>query len=176
MTTLTRYRKLYRSSTAQERAAGRLWYPAAQSTCKEIAADTGHDWRHIALAMAALSPQVQWDINIRLTIELAAGTLRGGTFRHAIDKAKAVLRTGEGHILGGRKVRSFAAALLGNRNAATIDTHMLRAAGHDIAFTKGRVEDCQRALYKLAIETGESIRDLQAIIWLVQRDNETVPF
>jgi hypothetical protein len=172
--TLRLYRAWYESATTAERLQGRAWYPAAESICHEIARKHDADWKRVARAMAALSPQTQWEENVKLTWAVLAGS-RTGTFKQSIERAVDCL-AGERDVLRGRKVRSFAAAILGNRRAACIDTWMLRAADHKIAFTKGRVLECQWALDALSRETGETVRDLQAIIWIAIRNADEVPF
>jgi len=167
------YRAAYASATETERIQGRLWYPTATALCHEIAHAHGHDWHNVARTLAALSPKISWERNIALTWDIAAGRPVTAVLYANRDKACASL---DGHrVLGGPKVRAFAAAILGYRNAACIDTHMLRCAGFP---TEPRITDvraCKAALVRLAHETGEEARAVQAIIWLVQH-NGPAPF
>lgn len=127
---------------------------------------TLRDWRYVAKCMAALSPRCPWERNIELTFRVAHG-IGGGTMAAMVKKAQRCL-TGQ-NALKGKKERSFAAAIIGNRHAACIDTHMIQAAGLSQHPKVAEFRQCQQALADLSQEVGEDTRDLQAIIWTVQR-------
>jgi len=176
-TILDAYREHYARATQEQRAQGRAWYPDATALCKSIAQETGYPWQRIALAMAALSPRARWEANVRATRDAASGRTPRVLRTNAL-KASALLAGARAHdTLSGIKVRSFAAAILGYRHAATIDAWMLRAAGHPApAKASGQVKyirACKQALAQLAREVGEDTRDLQAIVWIVARGNHS---
>ena len=170
---LARYRSAYHSATRRERLQGRLWYPTATALAKEIGAAHNHDWRNVARSISALSPRMPWERNIALTWELASGRNPKALSR-SVSKARLAL-TGK-PALNGPKERSFAAAILGNRRAVTIDAHMLRVAGYPPKVSLSILRECQHALSILALELDEDPRDLQAIIWLVARNHGQLSF
>lgn len=170
-TILASYREHYARATDAQRADGRAWYADTTALCHTIAHETGRDWRNVARAMAALSPRLRWDANVQATRDVAQGKVPR-VLRSNAEKARALM-DGTTRNVTGIKVRSFCAAILGNRHAATIDAWMLRAAGHPNPAKASSqlpyVKACKQALECLARETGEDTRDVQAIIWIVAR-------
>ncbi len=170
---LAAYREHYARATDAQKAEGRAWYPAAADVCRTIAQESGRDWRNVARAMAALSPRLRWTANVDATWDTAYGRTPRVLRLNAIKARTLMDGLHHRETLSGIKVRSFAAALLGNRHAATIDAWMLKASGHlSPAKASGQtayIRACKQALATLARETGEDTRDIQAIIWIVAR-------
>jgi len=165
-----RYRRRYTDATEHEVLAGRLWYLRARCECASIGARYGYPIINVVLAVAALSPQVAWRHNLALADALASDPNRNpGHFGHIFQDARAALL--HCHAPTGRKRAPFARAILGDPDAAVIDRHMLSAAG-DAAWrwvTPRRARIASAALAKLARQTGDTIAQTQAILWLVEK-------
>lgn len=155
------------------REAGRNWYPSAEGAIATLANAYGVGRPTAAGVVAALSPQTRW----RKNLEGAEAVLNGEPWRatgYGSNVAKAE-RIAAGSspllVLGGDKVRSFWANLVGSRATLTIDVWAQRAAtGRDLAPPKGnRYRRIARAYEAAAAAVGEHPRDLQAICWLAIR-------
>jgi hypothetical protein len=73
-------------------------------------------------------------------------------------------------VLGGRKVRAFNRALVGDESAEVVDVWMLRAAGYRSDRPTPRVyETVARALRKVAARVAVPVARLQAVVWVVAR-------
>ena len=62
---------LYNQSTPEEQEANKGWYEGANKITKELADEHGYTHSQMAGAMAAMSPQKDWDMNVSLTKRLA---------------------------------------------------------------------------------------------------------
>ena len=62
---------LYNQSTPEEQEANKGWYEGANKITKELADEHGYTHPQTAGAMAAMSPQKDWDMNVSLTKRLA---------------------------------------------------------------------------------------------------------
>jgi hypothetical protein len=119
-----------------------------------------------------LSPQVKWRENVASARNFIEGN--GSVQGYPANKAKAErIAKGESPdaVLGGDKVRSFFANLIGSRVAVTVDVWAQRAAtGRDLPPPKGRrYRQVARAYTDAAELCCEHARDFQAIVWLATR-------
>jgi len=154
---------------------GADWYPNAHRVANRIASSAGIDTSAAAGIIAALSPRVAWEVNVRNARVFAHGGAVGylGTQLRKAD----MIRSGVDPIdaLTGVKERAFYLSIVNPiaSTVACIDRHMLDAAYGDDAGKAARwvdgVERCQRATYSVASEVDRSVPETQAIIWIVQR-------
>jgi hypothetical protein len=164
---------LYYSATDSECIAGANWYPAAYRECEKIAKATGFNVVNVAHAMAALSPLRAWALNVRQTWDVAWAVkkerqLPACHFTRCVQTAQDCL-LGDTHKLSGPKVKAFAAAILGDPDAAVIDSHMLDAMGWDRPYTPkpgGMYNALANALRLAAEAVGKDVSTFQAIVWV----------
>lgn len=167
---------VYGRATDSEREHGTDWYRDAQELAREIA--DGDVWRGAGV-IAALSPRVRWDINIRNARKAFQTGIVTGHTKAMCAIAQRIL-DGEFamDVLKGDKTRAFCAAIAtgGESDIATIDRH-----AHDIAVGHSDFTDDTRnigkrlyremaAAYAIAAESaGISVNAMQAITWVVWR-------
>ena len=180
----------YEQATKEEVRAGISWYYEAQGVATVIANRLGIPVKHVAYALAALSPRNNWDNNIRDLLVLA-NLYRCHVYSFESNQAKAL------HILElgkqgkdvelqdvakkGYKVRSFARLI--NEPWLTddvcVDTHAISVLAGvrcnvkdtDKVFKSERkYRECQ-ADYLAAAATLKNVTpsQLQAITWLAWR-------
>jgi hypothetical protein len=171
--------QLYHSTDEATRDRGRAWYPIAQREAELLALDHSVELTTAAGAIAALSPRMEWSKNLD-----AAATI----LRAASSGAREAPRVGLGlstrrawsialgaeplSILGGRKVRAFYRALIGDLDSITLDIWSARAArGADAKQpTTDRDHNALDASYRVAaLAAGEHPREYQAIVWIAAR-------
>lgn len=167
---------VYARATDSEREHGTDWYRDAHAIAADIA--DGDVWRGAGV-IAALSPRVRWDINIRNARRaFETGTVTGHT-KVMCAQAQRIL-DGENalDVLKGDKVRAFCAAIAtaGESDIATIDRHALEIALGKVYSDKERPTIGKRvyremaAAYAIAAESvGISVNAMQAITWVVWR-------
>lgn len=162
--------RIYEAADADTLSAGRLWYPAAEGIVDELSREFVLGRPTIAGIIAVLSPRQRW----RKNVEGARAVLEGEAWRYAgfaPNRDKAIsLRRGASPlvVIGGDKVASFWANLLGSREAVTIDVWAQRAAlGHFHRHQPklGRYARLSAAYAAAAREFGETPREFQAIVW-----------
>lgn len=166
---------------------GRKWYFAAHDIIQALAQE--HSVSQVSGAMAALSPQVSWPINIVACVSLVeTGKVMNYTgYKTNVDKAKACLSSHDPlEILGGLKVRAFYDNLYRPYEslAATVDTHMVRASlntlnpsNQQINYHFSKVGNAlvQDALQRVAQDHKILPHMAQATIWLAVK-HELLPF
>lgn len=164
----------YRAANEDIRNAGRQWYPNALSLCEEIAADDV-PVSTVARVMAALSPRTHWATNVRWARSIVDAFRRGDTepppISTVVFRNRAWLELNGTPALSGPKTSAFAAAILGDTEAVTIDSWILRSVGlkPNAKVTPKRVREITAAYAEAAAEAGETPRDLQAIVWVQLR-------
>lgn len=186
-------RKVYKMASQEHLSQGLLWYIKANTICVNLLSTGVHIYTlsQVVGAMATLSPQCSWPVNIKATKDLVlTGECPGYTgYKVNVDKARAILDGSKtvDQALGkgtryGAKVRAFYDNILNPSTSelVTVDTHAIRAA-YNIADVP---RDLIRSVFesKLNIEVQDAYRtvakendlrpcQLQAIIWLVVKDN-----
>ncbi len=153
---------------------GGLWYPRAEDVIADLSREFAIGRPRIAAVVAVLSPRQRW----RKNIAGARAALEGEAWRAAgydvnRDKARALIAGAPlESIIGGEKVTSFWANLIGSRTAVTVDVWAQRAAlgyFHRHQPKTGRYARLVEAYRAAATKVGVPPREFQAIIWLATR-------
>lgn len=161
---------IYETAESDVIEAGRLWYPDAERVIADLSREYQLGRPRIAAIVAVLSPQQRW----RKNIEAARAVLEGESWRAACypaNKNKATLLLAGApleHIIGGDKVTSFWANLIGSRTAVTVDVWAQRAAlgyRHDHQPKGGRYERLVSVYRAAAALVDEPPREFQSIVW-----------
>ena len=166
----------YRRATDEQRHRGRAWYPLMLATTRRIARETATTVARATATAAITSPDAQLATNVRWTREACAtrGAARVGRYPTAMQARYAPILRGDVTPLAaltGDKVRAFYRAILGDTDAVVLDRHALRVAGHHRDTATPVQYRRIAALYRAAAaEVGETPRDFQAILWIVQRE------
>lgn len=174
-----RLRAHYKAASADDVASGRGWYSEARMVAEDLAATYACTVDTAARVLAVLSPNVTWAQNVHGTHCAFEGWRVGTPWQEWLGSGYGINRHKASRIIGGDldalqgpKVSVFHRAIMGDPNACTVDLWMMRAAGfdHDSPTTRER-RVVVAALQRVARETGETVRDLQAIVWIVVRGN-----
>lgn len=146
---------------------GERWYRESRRYARQLAREHGGGVGRAAGIIAALSPQVQWSRNKVMAADvMATGTATGQTDAN-LTKAWRIWG-GERplQVLGGPKVRAFYRAMMGDEEAAVIDTWMLQAIGWPQRGLSARqYERCAAALAEAASYTHLTTAQFQAVVW-----------
>jgi hypothetical protein len=197
-------RVVYQTATDEERQLGQTWYQDAHSHAEAMAARHGVSTTTAIGVIAALSPGLDWDLNLSQAeefIQAYQGGARGkwlpkvGVYgQRNRDKASKILGGSDPlDVLGGDKVRSFYQNLLDpqDHGPVTIDRHAYSALNRRkltekelVAIKARRYRTAERAYSIVAKQLGLVPSQFQAIIWLAwrrqfggrQTEAESVPF
>lgn len=163
-------------ATPEELIAGINWYPLANAIAREMA---DGDLIKGAGVLAALSPQKNWDVNVRIareSFELGRGT---GNTPANNDKVTRILNGEEPlDVIGGKKVVSFFHNIVNPTGKnVTIDRHAVSVAigrystDDDTKFLsrKGVYDSFATAYRRSAGRMKKNPAEVQAISWLVIR-------
>ncbi len=147
---------------------GERWYAESRRYARQLQRQYGGGLGRAAGIIAALSPQLQWVVNKRLAAQvMAEGWPAEGCLELSANRAHAIWM-GERPlaVLGGNKTRAFYRAIMGDEDAAVIDTWMAVALGwpHN-SFSPLQYERCERALRVAASYTPHTVATFQAIVW-----------
>jgi hypothetical protein len=180
VTPYQRLRRHYLRAAETDRVArGRQWYPEMRRRLDTARGEHGLD---AAIAVFSITSQgAQLRSNLDWTERALAGDCYVGRFPKAqAPKIRAALESPEvaHEVARGPKIAAFRAAVAGDSDSLVLDRWALFAAlgpdhDRDSQPTQRQRASVIRAYHKLAAEMGESVRDLQAIIWLQVR--ETTP-
>lgn len=166
--------RLYEAAPGDMLEAGRLWYPTAEGVIAGMSREFAIGRPTVAAIVAVLSPQQRWRTNVASARAVLEGFPRE-TAGYTANRVKAErLAAGESPliVLGGDKVTNFWANLNGSREAVTIDRWGQAAA---LGFAYPHQPKCKRymrivrAYAAAALETGETPREFQSIIWQIIR-------
>lgn len=152
---------------AAENDAGADWYYNSRRTARRLARQYGGGLGRSAGIIAALSPQVQWKVNVRMAEDmLRDGWATGQTYANLL-KAERILQGARPlTVLGGPKVRAFYRAIMGDEDACVIDTWMLQACKWPRKGVSLRqYERCAAALRDAAAQASLPAAQFQAIVW-----------
>ena len=152
------------------------WYSDAALTADALACGTPYTREQTAGVLAVLSPRVSWKVNKRLAYKVVAAHLDGvpvseltGGLRSGLERAYRVL-DGDLDAISGPKVTAFWRAILGDKDALTLDVWAFRAAiGRDYVGAGPVRRDVVESYRNGARIAGESVRDFQAIVWVAVR-------
>jgi hypothetical protein len=165
-------------ATDSEYAEGMSWYNDTHDIALSLTPD--NVWRGAGV-IAAFSPQQNWEQNLAFATRACKTGIATGHTTMMCGQAQRIL-DGEHplDVLGGMKVRAFAAAIAtnGQSDIATIDRH-----AHDIAM--GRVftqkeRKIGKRLFRVmsehyrqaAMEIGIATAQMQATTWVVWRNEK----
>lgn len=171
---------LYAAADKDVRRRGRSWYPQTRRLLRELADKHDRPLSQVVAVFAITSIAAQLQTNLRWTDEVLAGIRTGGRFPNvqAPLLAGALSARHPSRFVRGPKVSAFYRALMGDKNAVVLDRWAARAAGfpvsdekHDLPVTVRR--EMAAAYAEAAEACRESVRDFQAIVWIVKR--ETTP-
>ena len=163
----------YEAADESVREVGRGWYPAALSLCERISGGRIPADR-VARALAVLSPRAMWRTNVQWTETITGAYLAGEALPSVStmsNRHKAWRELDGEDALSGQKTTAFAKAILGDHDAIVIDSWILRVMGlkPDAKVTPLRQRWITAAFHEAARITGETPRDLQAIVWCAVR-------
>jgi hypothetical protein len=169
--------KWYDLSSKLDRSQGKGWYQSALNECKALANRFNVELDRVIYAVAALSPQLKWELNIKAARVVLSGRVRGsGAYDANVEKALHILQDDDDwqRWLSGNKVTSFAANIAGDPDTVTVDTWAWRVW----ADTKlnAKVPNLDKLYFQIAADYREAAariglapRELQAVVWVTIR-------
>lgn len=164
--------------------SGKAWYKHAHQFARHLSDDTGLPLENVAGVIAALSPQVSWEVNCysaESVVRYAQIDNRYGGYHVNVEKAYQCLTAHPLKVLGGNKVLAFYRNIL-NPHApehVTIDTHIARILFDTLDLTDTQVSYifskrgnslAQQCLRKVASQKNVNPVALQAALWLCVRE------
>lgn len=169
---------VWETATAAHRASGMEWYALAHRIAHDI---SGGDVVRGAGVLAALSPQKEWNLNIRLAARAFETGVATGNTGPCNDKANAILAGANPlDVMGnGLKTRNFYANILDPNcpEAVTIDRHAYDVALAERAVGNKRynLTPTRYAAFTAAyVEAATSLdilpHQLQAVTWEAWRE------
>lgn len=164
--------------------AGHNWYKQANQFAKHLSEDTGLPLENVAGVIAALSPQVSWEVNCysaESVVRYAQIDKLYGGYHVNVEKAYQCLTAHPLKVLGGAKVLAFYHNILAPNNPehVTVDTHIARVLFDTLELTDKQVSYvfsksgnslAQQCLRKVASQRNVSPVALQAALWLCVRE------
>lgn len=161
----------YTGADTDARAQGVAWYTEARAKVRAMARTHGVTRACAAGVVAALSPRLQWAVNVRAAEVVLAGGVPSGVFKTSFHKAMRIYRGGERPlaVLAGPKTRAFYRALMGDDHSAVVDVWVLRAVGWTRSLTDKVYRRIAGALARAAALVGVPVATLQAVAWVVVR-------
>lgn len=154
-------------------AQGAAWYPRARGIVVQMAAQYGRPAWQVAGIISALSQQCRWSTNIDRAHAVLSGEEKIGGLSRAVDKAKQIYHGAEPKSVLGKqayKIQAFYDALMGDSEAAVIDTWMITALAWDKAwYTRLQYQRLADVLRKEAKRAGLSVTAYQAAVWVQVR-------
>ena len=163
---------------------GKVWYTHANQLCRTLSDDTQTPLDSVVGVLAALSPQVSWDVNITSCESIVKdGIIDPGYtgYKINVDKALQCLVSPPLDVLGGRKVIAFYHNILDPTKSqeVTIDTHIGRVLYDNLDLTAKQIryifsktgnELAQEAVRKVAKKLKTIPHVLQASLWVCVRE------
>lgn len=163
---------------------GTTWYKQASQFCRALSEETGTPFKNVCGVLAALSPQVSWEVNLASceSIVRYAEIDRGYTGYHInVEKALQCLTFEPLTVLRGAKVIAFYHNIVSPLTDlhVTIDTHMgriffdtmqLTAKQQAFLFSKKGNSVMQAVLQKVAKRKRVKPHVLQAALWTCVRE------
>lgn len=173
-TVVRRILRTFDRATVSDLEAGARWYDSAGELASSLATPEVPR-EHVAAVIAALSPRTSWARNIAgATALLQSGpgaARKTGCIGRNVETARTAKRHGPG-VLNGPKTQRFAANIIGDREAVTVDVWAARVAGIDerqLALVG--VYDAIEHAYRLAARRrGVDPATMQAVTWVVARN------
>ena len=178
----------YRAASSAQLREGAEWYPRVRLMLAGLADRYGVTTSVAAAVFAETSPRVP----VRDNMRMAAQIMRGDAWYEVAgmsDRVHAGVRAlGDGganlefdrggRLCRSRKVRSFAANVMGDTRRVTVDTWAMRVAGVDVNQVEqvegGGYVAVECAFRRAAEVVGVDPRRLQATVWCVVRGSSGV--
>lgn len=175
--------KRYKQATKAQHQGGLDWYFKANDICYKLAAKYNTTPMKVAGIIAALSPRNKWERNIQDAESVLKHGMKARCCTTHTFKQKAVdilalpdcLPYAITYILKGPKITNFFWNIYkpNDSKLVTLDSWAFRAAGlSDNPKVKERRE-CTKAYLDVAKEVGLKPHQLQAIVWVQIRDEQT---
>ncbi len=172
-------RAVLAQSTSEEVSAGIGWYATANRGCVIWGEQYNVDARTVASVIAALSPQVEWQSNLRHALNMVSGDngpVPGAShpLQANIRKARAILADNaflpDSYFKSAPKVCAFARNLQGDTRTVTVDTHAAQIAmanpTYVFRFAPNPFKAVALAYQSAANLEGIEPCEMQAIVWL----------
>lgn len=127
----------YDKSSASDMAEGERWYETARITAAALCAGTALSVEQAAGVIAALSPRVRWESNVRAAAEVISAARRdpddnppnvAGYYRNVKKAWRIATGWHPDNVLGGPKVTSFYRNICGDEYEVTVDVWAARLA------------------------------------------------
>lgn len=182
--------KHYDAATPAQLDEGTAWYRVARTFCADLANGSEYTFEQVAYVCAALSPQVNWDANMKATRDAVKAHETGTPFTYGgygANAAKALkILDGDLTVLRGPKVTSFAHAIMGDLSQTVVDVWATRAARSDTdnvirAYADDEMPGAREhraiaeAYRRAAAHRGIAPAECQAGVWVkVRASNEWV--
>lgn len=173
---------LYDAATDEQMRYGLEWYSTAHTFCVGLSERYGITLEAAAGIVAALSPRVEWGLNLRMADELVRTGDTGG-IRGNVRKAQRIL-AGEhpSAVLGGPKVRAFYDNVVRPTTSqeVTIDRHAIDAILGEVGDDRSRRVLERAGAYEQAADIyrrAAALRNvpahvMQAVCWVAWRDHK----
>lgn len=171
---------IFKQSTLEEMVDGALWYPRALDRAKEMAREYNTNPQVAAGVIAALSPQQEWNQNLRMAEETLRTKRFIGHYKANTNKAKAIYRGEFPEMVltskyGYQKTLRFYQCIssAGKCERVCLDRHALAvvlgrpATDRERGRLKGKTYDLIAEAYRgVARKLGLTPGTLQAITWV----------
>lgn len=147
---------------------GQAWYRESRKFARQLVREHGGGLGRAAGIIAALSPQVQWSVNKRMAAQVMEhGWPQEGCLSLSANRAHDIWMGDRPlSVLGGPKTRAFYRAMMGDEDAAVLDTWMATALGWPTrGFSARQYERCAAALREAAAVTSLTTASFQAVVW-----------
>ena len=164
--------------------AGKAWYKHANQLCQVLSTETEVPLRNVCGVLAALSPQVSWDVNItscESVVRLGEIDLGYTGYKINVEKSYRCLTTEPLEVLGGLKVLAFYHNILDplKSNDVTVDTHIGRVLFDKMSLEPNEVSylfskrgnlEAQEAIQRESKKHRVRPHVLQASLWVCVRE------
>jgi hypothetical protein len=170
----------WRRATADERANGGAWYVAAREAAENIARRNNIAVETAIAVVSVLSPQMEWNANLRWAAEVVEAWKRGDTLPrrglgNSLVRAARALAGNRDDIMrekGTLKVHNFYLSIRGVPGAICVDRHAIRVVMGDSTATPPSLTDKRyRAAAAAYQEAARRMRvrasTMQAVTWVV---------
>lgn len=177
--TVARILSTFDRATPADIAAGVDWYGDASLVVAQLSAASGHTEEMCAAVVAHLSPRTTWSRNVLGATSLILRDIAPGCLSRNVASARKAMASNDPlGTLNGPKVKAFAANILGDREAVTVDVWAMRVAIPAMADTRALdragVYDAVAHAYRLAAaRRGVDPATMQAVCWVVARNGRS---